>query len=144
MLIIGIKPFMTFLALPIVPPGLPFHFSLSWACRNILLMDSSLKNVFCGISEHSAGDYLSWRQVQQGVRSCVSLPVHGMSVKPGTRCPHVTWAHIMWGGTHACHHLTLSHVSCIHTVSRVLSQETVVECCSSTSSSDYVHVQVSI
>ena len=30
-----------FLALHIVLPGLPFHFSLSWACRNILLMDSS-------------------------------------------------------------------------------------------------------
>jgi len=43
-------------------------------------MDSSLKNVFYGISEHRAGDYLSWRQVQQGVRNCVSLLVHGTSV----------------------------------------------------------------
>lgn len=57
------------------PPGLPFHFSLSWAFRNILLMDSGLKNVFYGISERRAGDYLSWHQVRQGVRSCVSLPV---------------------------------------------------------------------
>jgi len=31
----------------------------------------------------------------------------------GTHHPHVTWAHVTWGDTHAYRHVTLSHVSWI-------------------------------
>ena len=41
---------------------------LSRACRNIFVMHSTLKNVFYGISEHSASGCLSWHQVRGDTR----------------------------------------------------------------------------
>jgi len=35
---------------------------------------------------------------------------NSLSLRPETHYPHVTWAHVKWGGTHA-YYVTLSHVS---------------------------------
>jgi len=116
-------------------------------------LNSKLNSVLCCISKWFQNNQLvlnlnKMHTVKFASSKLLTYPLNivynNRALKPGTHYPHITWAHVMWGGTHTYCHVTLSHVSWMHAVSRVLSQEIVMECCSSTSSSDYIHMQVNV
>ena len=53
----------------------------------------------------------SWHVIVGAIHCVQSCNKLQRRIRPGTHYPHVTWAHVMWCGTHAYSHVTLSHVS---------------------------------